>query len=144
MYFNPHSRKGSDRRRRSPEPETRHFNPHSRKGSDFVALGHDQPVGVISIHTPARGVTPGLPALRRPDRYFNPHSRKGSDWGCRSRFRDPADFNPHSRKGSDPPPLPPCGSSPYFNPHSRKGSDGVHALDQLLHVLFQSTLPQGE
>ena len=57
---------------------------------------------IISIHTPARGVT-NLP-MHRAVKFndFNPHSRKGSDkigkaWRTLIRY-----FNPHSRKGSDP------------------------------------------
>ena len=55
-YFNPHSRKGSDRFFRGIKNCKVYFNPHSRKGSD------QEPAGCccfycISIHTPARGVT---------------------------------------------------------------------------------------
>ena len=56
----------------------------------------------ISIHTPARGVT--YQPCYRGGVYsdFNPHSREGSDrrevcrWGL-----DTHHFNPHSREGSD-------------------------------------------
>ena len=56
-YFNPHSRKGSDKQLAWCKPQFKHFNPHSRKGSD-------------SIHFYFIYVR----------QYFNPHSRKGSDF----------------------------------------------------------------
>ncbi len=34
-----------------------YFNPHSRKGSDVLDSGMAVFTGIISIHTPARGVT---------------------------------------------------------------------------------------
>ena len=54
--FNPHSRKGSDPG--LPASTARHisFNPHSRKGSDRFAPASIINL-VVSIHTPARGVT---------------------------------------------------------------------------------------
>ena len=36
IYFNPHSRKGSDVWNRSDFQQLKDFNPHSRKGSDGV------------------------------------------------------------------------------------------------------------
>ena len=54
------------------------FNPHSRKGSDGEA-DDDKRRPVISIHTPARGVTKDREALAAWLNDFNPHSRKGSD-----------------------------------------------------------------
>ena len=56
VNFNPHSRKGSDKRNHMPVEKERNFNPHSRKGSDIV-LPCFGILPVISIHTPARGVT---------------------------------------------------------------------------------------
>ena len=54
--FNPHSREGSDLPNHSYHSGRRDFNPHSREGSDLI-----QSFGVsslvISIHTPAKGVT---------------------------------------------------------------------------------------
>ena len=59
------------------------------------------PIKYISIHTPAKGVTcRGLRKVNIP-LYFNPHSRQGSDrYKSSGRFA-PKDFNPHSRQGSD-------------------------------------------
>ncbi len=78
-YFNPHSRTGSDLFQRPQMSEGLNFNPHSRTGSDGAVLygatdfmnfnphsrtGSDDidpyRLGawkLISIHTPARGVT---------------------------------------------------------------------------------------
>ena len=58
---------------------------------------------IISIHTPARGVTAYPQNILRKLVDFNPHSRKGSDrQAFIGSFRD-YHFNPHSRKGSDNP-----------------------------------------
>ena len=54
--FNPHSRKGSDGRSLCCTHCINNFNPHSRKGSDPDDIGKIR-MFVISIHTPARGVT---------------------------------------------------------------------------------------
>ena len=56
IYFNPHSRKGSDMWIFLLIISQSYFNPHSRKGSDLCPpKGHT--LFMISIHTPARGVT---------------------------------------------------------------------------------------
>ena len=78
VNFNPHSRKGSDRSIRNLCVGDCNFNPHSRKGSDKVTIAYTGFDG-ISIHTPARGVTPPTTDNGLHTLYFNPHSRKGSD-----------------------------------------------------------------
>ena len=99
----------------------------------------------ISIHTPAKGVTPILSLPHRFCFHFNPHSREGSDTMCNKILSEVYDFNPHSREGSDSDieehldfttisihtpakgVTRAVGSSPVsladFNPHSREGSD---------------------
>ena len=85
IHFNPHSREGSD------HPALlwmgngfQNFNPHSREGSDITTIQHSDPVNVISIHTPVKGVTFFLNLAHFPPFNFNPHSREGSDlWGNR-------------------------------------------------------------
>ena len=57
--FNPHSRKGSDADGDSGCAGVRDFNPHSRKGSDGRELAEFRIWLLISIHTPAKGVTGG-------------------------------------------------------------------------------------
>ncbi len=55
-----------------------YFNPRSRKGSDKES--HTLPADVpISIHAPAKGATCFMYAARTGAKYFNPRSRKGSD-----------------------------------------------------------------
>ncbi len=57
IYFNPHSRKGSDIGNTGHLSNFWNFNPHSRKGSDGVVYYNNEVMTSISIHTPARGVT---------------------------------------------------------------------------------------
>ena len=54
--FNPHSREGSDAVLPAIPADADYFNPHSREGSDLMPTGLLY-MGVISIHTPAKGVT---------------------------------------------------------------------------------------
>ena len=54
--FNPHFRKGSDKREGVKSSGAQHFNPHFRKGSDLLNIGF-----------PSSSFN------------FNPHFRKGSD-----------------------------------------------------------------
>ena len=77
---------------------------------------------IISIHTPAWGVTRRRTGQHRRQGYFNPHSRVGSDGQDWSAERSRDDFNPHSRVGSD------LNCNCWIIPRSE----------------FQSTLPRGE
>mgnify|MGYP000145079881 CR=1 FL=1 len=76
------------------------FNPHSREGSDIKNRRFFSQQ-IISIHTPAKGVT----FFRQPGSFircnFNPHSREGSDRFYVALTVVQANFNPHSREGSD-------------------------------------------
>ena len=58
-YFNPHSRTGSDGLDMACQCSYENFNPHSRTGSDSV-IDMIPLYLSISIHTPARGVTPSI------------------------------------------------------------------------------------
>ena len=58
--------------------ETLYFNPHSREGSDADEDGIPL-FGWISIHTPAKGVTVTAWFWMSCIHDFNPHSREGSD-----------------------------------------------------------------
>ena len=40
-----------------PQRLNTNFNPHSREGSDAMANGYKENLTIISIHTPAKGVT---------------------------------------------------------------------------------------
>jgi len=79
-HFNPHTRVGCD------YPDFTHvfthianFNPHTRVGCDDTDSLTINSVRLISIHTPAWGVTLSIPysCMTRLD--FNPHTRVGCD-----------------------------------------------------------------
>ncbi len=55
-YFNPHSREGSDVLSEVTGTIKEDFNPHSREGSDSSCIATYK-LMIISIHTPAKGVT---------------------------------------------------------------------------------------
>ena len=76
------------------------FNPHFRKGSDRkldsnICRSH------ISIHTSAREVTVDRMDMPEALGNFNPHFRKGSDYSPSFTIDCEIYFNPHFRKGSD-------------------------------------------
>ena len=77
----------------------------------------------ISIHTPAKGVTQTTAMSITRCTYFNPHSREGSDLKANNIVYGPANFNPHSREGSDVSAINSVKREIDFNPHSREGSD---------------------
>ncbi len=100
---------------------------------------------VISIHTPARGVTHSVHSIRLPKIYFNPHSRKGSDkvtisytgldgisihtpargvtlYNLPSYYSECISIHTPAR-GVTNARQKPVHFIVYFNPHSRKGSD---------------------
>ena len=56
-HFNPHSREGSDCTLLGYQTSTSYFNPHSREGSDGTPHTDNWGCRIISIHTPAKGVT---------------------------------------------------------------------------------------
>ena len=78
LYFNPHSREGSDKSIAHIPKVYQNFNPHSRVGSDKPCFAYSD-TRTISIHTPAWGATPGCALVFNLSFYFNPHSRVGSD-----------------------------------------------------------------
>ena len=154
FHFNPHSREGSDQIAKRVAHVQHNFNPHSREGSDDPSFTfkislmisiHTPAKGVtsiemllscgshISIHTPAKGVT-----LKKDIRdelmfHFNPHSREGSDLGHLTEKDLKEDFNPHSREGSDKAEAVKAVQTEDFNPHSREGSDVVPVCS-LCHI----------
>ena len=81
-------------------------------------------VGKISIHTPARGVTRTLfPHIVKPD-HFNPHSRKGSDIIEEDLKFIVINISIHTpARGVTLETRDPIYLPIDFNPHSRKGSD---------------------
>ena len=115
--------------------DSQDFNPHSRKGSDRREL-ESWDAGSISIHTPARGVTFTNLYIRCVKWDFNPHSRKGSDWYPINNNSGIQYFNPHSRKGSDVERHFDLVFRNNFNPHSRKGSDVERHFDLVFRNNF--------
>ena len=57
IHFNPHPREGGDRHAVRRPLQRTDFNPHPREGGDCAECGTRLVVMVISIHTPAKGVT---------------------------------------------------------------------------------------
>ncbi len=102
----------------------KNFNPHSREGSDLPASIYRQ-FRLISIHTPAKGVTYFVLVTVTDYGDFNPHSREGSDYLEPWKEKRVSDFNPHSREGSDNLTRRIRSCLRNFNPHSREGSDGI-------------------
>ena len=120
-------------------------------------------VMLISIHTPVKGVTRGVPLRRRPRSNFNPHTREGCDERSRSGGGIRGDFNPHTREGCDVErcledldvlisihtPVKGVTNSggrqwagiPNFNPHTREGCDFLGSSGPYTLNSFQSTHP---
>ena len=91
-------------------------------GSDGKYFSEEESV-IVSIHTPAWGVTISKKSGYNGTISFNPHSRVGSD-----ELQERADnltesFNPHSLVGSDTEKVQTYLRTGSFNPHSRVGSD---------------------
>ena len=89
---------------------------------------------IISIHTPARGVTLRSETPEDSPGDFNPHSREGSDGKSQYPRLPLHHFNPHSREGSDTSIWRRIAESTHFNPHSREGSDiaGRHVQHHIM------------
>ena len=106
-----------------PTPSVRaDFNPHSRKGSDANVDFDFSSYGLISIHTPARGVTGQYNSFGKYKYNFNPHSRKGSDEDCTIV----------------------CQLLTWISIHTPARGVTMEGLDIVRLQEFQSTLPQGE
>ncbi len=142
IYFNPHSRKGSDGAVSKGSYGLCYFNPHSRKGSDMMGKSREA-IEKISIHTPARGVTKSA-CLLHSALHISIHTPARGVTLCLDRRLPCLGISIHT---------PARGvtiaqniwSSAWedFNPHSRKGSDEMFSAG-IAESVFQSTLPQGE
>ena len=64
LYFNPHTREGCDSCTDIRASCLAHFNPHTREGCDPATIDPLHKMDAISIHTPARGVTPSGSPIR--------------------------------------------------------------------------------
>ena len=121
MNFNPHARVGRDDVDDEYCKNALYFNPHARVGRDVHSLFLTDKIQIISIHTPAWGVTQPRHNDCDRTRYFNPHARVGRDYRRRERRR----------------------IYYHFNPHARVGRDFRRALITLTLFTFQSTRPRG-
>ena len=119
-----------------------YFNPHSRKGSDIIKKAVCD-ILEISIHTPARGVTKivGRPFLGISISIHTPARgvtlQPSFLFYCLS-------FQSTLPQGEWQPQRLIPGKDIDFNPHSRKGSDATDPSRYEVLKQFQSTLPQGE
>ena len=141
-YFNPHSREGSDGIMSIHLLQYSHFNPHSREGSDEILQGSNNG-DVISIHTPAKGVTQLAKFSGISSKFQSTLPRR--EWRkSKSSARSEVLFQSTlpRREWLDCTAAPQVGG--YFNPHSREGSDGVREGDFAQQLIFQSTLPRRE
>ena len=93
--------KGATDKRHDHTPSSKYFNPRSRKGSDRIYRAIFSKDFTISIHAPAKGATHGGLHGLAGSIYFNPRSRKGSDFWEVMPCVTSSNFNPRSRKGSD-------------------------------------------
>ena len=123
LYFNPHSREGSDLSGLWHGRSSYYFNPRSREGSDDFPLWYARYTSKISIHAPAKGATYTFAYLFFLAIYFNPRSREGSDELVVLLAKGMLNFNPRSREGSDRRYQKTGCAAENFNPRSREGSD---------------------
>ena len=81
--FNPRTRVGCDPRPSRIKTGSICFNPRTRVGCDSHAAFGKLIAFVVSIHAPAWGATPDIPAFTSPISRFNPRTRVGCDhvWG---------------------------------------------------------------
>ena len=101
--------------------------------------------GVISIHTPTKGVTWKRFSNGDLLLWFQ-STLPQREWRKRTIYIGwgGSDFNPHSHKGSDDCCVVSAPCFLHFNPHSHKGSDNPEIFLLLRPFTFQSTLPQRE
>ena len=78
--FNPHPREGGDIWVKKLTRTAIHFNPHPREGGDGFFAILFLLFRVISIHTPAKGVTLTASGRVPVITDFNPHPREGGDF----------------------------------------------------------------
>ena len=119
------------------------FNPRTRVGCDSHAAFGKLIAFVVSIHAPAWGATPDIPAFTSPISRFNPRTRVGCDhvWG--DDMPDEGRFQSTHPRGvrlhPDSPPLGQMG----FNPRTRVGCDRASEGRIPISMRFQSTHPRG-
>ena len=141
--FNPRTRVGCDPRPSRIKTGSICFNPRTRVGCDSHAAFGKLIAFVVSIHAPAWGATPDIPAFTSPISRFNPRTRVGCDhvWG--DDMPDEGRFQSTHPRGvrlhPDSPPLGQMG----FNPRTRVGCDRASEGRIPISMRFQSTHPRG-
>ena len=119
-----------------------YFNPHPREGGDLVPTAFGGTMEVISIHTPAKGVT-AVFFRNCAEITISIHTpAKGVTRFAVIRSCDFLYFNPHPREGGDPSNFIVFGIIRYFNPHPREGGDGKTGFFCNKSLTFQSTPPR--
>ena len=78
VYFNSHPRAGGDHAATDKSPSRMNFNSHPRAGGDSRGKGGIRSA-IISIRTPARGVTIKMAEIMGAFANFNSHPRAGGD-----------------------------------------------------------------
>ena len=141
--FNPHSHEGSDSKRSWQINHNADFNPHSREGSDGIDIVRIIWCEAISIHTPAKGVT-YQPFLQDKGFLFQ-STLPRREWRSKhgKHGKDTDNFNPHSREGSDYAPCYQITFAKNFNPHSREGSDLSMNYHHRCHTNFNPHSREG-
>ena len=137
--FNPHSREGSDSRCNLRHITDRYFNPHSREGSDLCQF-LDAVHRIISIHTPARGVTHCDGSMGR-DQHISIHTpARGVTIRIRRRCRKQTISIHTPARGVTRLTLSAAYEISDFNPHSREGSDG-RKISRYTHIWISIHTP---
>ena len=95
----------------------------------------------ISIHTPAKGVTPCRLSLQIVYIHFNPHPREGGDRPAVRRPVQRTDFNPHPREGGDDRLEGRDKIQLHFNPHPREGGDCAECGTRLVVMVISIHTP---
>ena len=99
-----------------------HFNSHPREGGDLYY--HQRPRNaIISIPTPARGVTVKELVISFGANISIPTPARGVTRQCRCFWNFPRNFNSHPREGGDQNWRPGKGHCTDFNSHPREGGD---------------------
>ena len=98
----------------------------------------------ISIHTPAKGVTHSFhPYACKATISIHTPAKGVTDVQQRKSSCQEDDFNPHSREGSDYSRPPVCDTVTNFNPHSREGSDFEKRVEEMKREISIHTPAKG-
>ena len=145
LYFNPRSHEGSDEDGSSLTAVTIGISIHAPTRGATGLCGWNPRIDTISIHAPTRGATGNRLWSTKIYKHFNPRSHKGSDDLHGAGEGEEKDFNPRSHKGSDLHSCYPDGQVKGISIHApTRGATFAAFIFIIWHIIFQSTLPQGE